>query len=216
MREPDRLRPQPAALTPRPNAVPPAGSRQVLRIADAPAPPASRESDRPESSPRLARGGGWRGLLSTAAVLALLWGGLTGWDPTSWVMGAPAVLAGTALTLLFPPRPRWRLSLPGALHFALWFAVEAVRGAIDVSRRAFAPNMPLAPGFRSHRLTLPPGPARLVFVNAITLLPGTLSAELADDLVVVHMLDTGADLDADLKALEARVRALFALKETDP
>lgn len=158
-----------------------------------------------------------RGLLSTAAALAVLWGALTGWDATSWVMGAPAVAAGTALTLLFPPRPRWRLSLPGALRFVSWFAVQAVRGALDVSRRTLAWHMPLAPGFRSHPLRLPPGPARLVFVNAITLLPGTLSAEISEDRVVVHMLDTRGDLAADLDALETRVRALFAIpdKEND-
>jgi len=152
-----------------------------------------------------------RRFLASALVLALLWGGLTGWRWDGWVMGAPAVLLGAGLGLLLPAGPRWRLSPRGAVVFAVWFAIQSVRGAVDVSRRALSPSLPLRPGFRSHPLRLPPGPARVVFVNTITLLPGSLAAEIAGDRVIVHMLDTGADLAADLDRLERRVRALFAL-----
>ena len=71
--------------------------------------------------------------------------------------------------------------------------------------------MPLRPGYRRHSLALPAGAPRLLFLNTVTLLPGTLSAEVAGDAVIVHMLDTSADLAADLTALKARVAALFAL-----
>jgi multicomponent Na+:H+ antiporter subunit E len=50
-------------------------------------------------------------------------------------------------------------------------------------------------------------------VNTITLLPGTLTAELNDDRLVVHMLDTRTDLAREMGAVEARVRALFALPD---
>lgn len=156
-----------------------------------------------------------RRLVVSVVVLALLWGGLTGWRLDSWAMGVPAVLLGAALGQLMPAGPRWRLSLRGALVFAVWFTVQSVRGAVDVSRRAFSPQMPLRPGFRRYPLSLPPGPARVTFVNVITLLPGTLSAEIEAEavppMVVVHMLDNRADLQGDLGVLEDRVRALFAL-----
>jgi multicomponent Na+:H+ antiporter subunit E len=146
-----------------------------------------------------------------AGLLAALWAGLTGGDAGSWVIGLPAVLAGAAIAGRLAPARLWRLSASGALGFAGWFALQAVRGALDVARRAFDPRLPLAPGWRRHPLTLPPGAPRLVLANAVTLLPGTLTAELARDHLVVHMLDTRADLAADLAPLEARVRALFAL-----
>lgn len=144
-------------------------------------------------------------------VLGLIWGILTGFRVDAVVFGAVAVLAGAALVFVLPDSPGWRLSPAGAVRFALWFARQSVLGAVDVSRRAFLPRMPLHPGFRTYRPALPDGAPRIMFVNTITLLPGTLSAEIAGESVIVHMLDSRADLDSDLKQLETRVAALFAL-----
>lgn len=153
----------------------------------------------------------WRGFVLAVVLLALIWGVLTEFRVDAWVFGVPAVLAGAALVLLMPARPGWRLSPAGLLGFMLWFAVQSVRGAADVARRAMLPDMALRPGFRRYRPRLPQGAPRVLFLNSITLLPGTLSAEIAGDGVVVHMLDTRADLDAELGALEARVAAMFGL-----
>ena len=150
-------------------------------------------------------------LALSALALVLLWGVLTGWRAEGWVFGVPAVALGTASLLMLPASPGWRLSPVGLVVFVLWFAWQALRGGVDVALRAFAPRMGLSPGFRDHTLTLPEGAPRLVFVNAISLLPGTLSADLSGDRLSVHMIDTRSDLDAELAALEARVRALFAL-----
>lgn len=153
----------------------------------------------------------WRRFLGALVVLGLIWAMLTDWRADAWTFGIPAVLTGVALTLLMPPNAGWRLSPRGALGFVLWFAVQSVRGAVDVAGRAFSPRMPLHPGFRRYPLTFHAGAPRVMFVNCITLLPGTLSAETADDEVIVHMLDTRADLQADLGVLEARIAALFVL-----
>jgi multicomponent Na+:H+ antiporter subunit E len=177
---------------------------------------AAARAEAPAASPTVATGRGMRSrgvaALGTGAALALGWAGLTGGAPGSWAIGLPAVLAGAALAWWAGPAPAWRLSPLGALRFGGWFAVQSVLGAWDVARRAFNPRLPVAPGYRRHPLTLPAGAPRLVMANAITLLPGTLTAELHDDHLIVHMLDTGQDLAADLAALEARVRDLFALR----
>ena len=154
---------------------------------------------------------GWRSLFGTVGVFSLLWVGLAGPDPASWVIGAPVIAAATALSFAFPPARRVRVAPLGAIRFIGWFAVASLRGAIDVAGRALAWRMPLAPGLRSYETDLPPGAPRLVFVNAITLLPGTLSAGINGTRVEVHMLDTRVDLAAELAPLETRVRALFAL-----
>ncbi len=148
-------------------------------------------------------------------VLAVIWGALTDWRPDAVVFGGPAVLLGAAVSLLLPDSAHVRLSLRGGVQFILWFCVQATRGAVDVALRAFAPQMPLQPGFRTHTLRLPHGAPRIAFVNTITLLPGTLSAEVHGDILTVHMLDTRADLCSDLSELETRIRALFSLAQ-DP
>lgn len=204
MREPDRLSPsRKIALKAEP--IPVSHALYALRPVEAPeTPPAPRTH---AAAPRR----GWRRLAVTGAALAAVWGGLTGWDPTSWVFGVPVVAAATAFAFHFAPAPAWRLSLPGGLRFAVWFAVASVRSGLDVAGRALGWHLALRPGFRSYCTSLPPGPARICLANTISLLPGTLSAEIAGDRIEVHMLDTGVDLTADLADLEARIRALFAL-----
>jgi len=157
---------------------------------------------------------GWRSLFGTVGFLALLWTGLAGPDPASWVIGAPVIALATALRFAFPPAGRVRVSPFGALRFVGWFAVASFRGATDVAGRALAWHVALEPGIRSYHTDLPAGAPRLVFINAITLLPGTLSAEINGGRIDVHMLDTRTDLAAELAPLEARIRALFGLPAT--
>lgn len=149
--------------------------------------------------------------LRAAAALGVLWWCLTPWDAQAWVIGAPAVLLGTALAAVLAQPVAHRLSPVGALGFAGLFAVGTVAGAVDVARRALHPRMPLAPGFREFALDLPEGPARVLFANSVTLLPGTLSAEIRGDRLLVHSIDTGAELDAALARLRAAVRRLYRL-----
>lgn len=156
----------------------------------------------------------WNGRLRRpllpAVVLSLLWGLLTGWRGESWVFGAPAVLLGLYILTLLPQGQGWRLAPVAVVRFAGWFAVQAVLGAVDVARRALSPRMPLNPGFRSWRTGLPEGTPRVVLANAVTLLPGTLSAEVEGQRLVVHLLDCRADLSAEIGQLETRIAAIFA------
>ncbi|MCH8467143.1 MAG: Na+/H+ antiporter subunit E [Roseinatronobacter sp.] len=179
--------------------------------ADGPEPTDTNAVPALRPGPRRGRWHRLRRWLGAVLVLAVLLGMLTGWRAESLVFGLPAVVLGAMLPLLLPRVPGWRLSLRGALAFALWFAVQSVRGAVDVARRAFAPDMGLRPGFRPYPLTLPQGAPRVMFANTITLLPGTLCAEIEGDMLIVHMLDTRMALEPELAALEGRIRALFAL-----
>lgn len=177
-----------------PTALPPrrAGTRAARRMA----------------APQMPR---WRSFGWSVLVLGALWVLLTDLRTDALAFGVPAVLAGASLVFVLPPARRWRLSPGGLVIFVAWFAVQSVRGAWDVALRALSPQMRLRPGFRRYTPNLPPGTARIVFLNTITLLPGTLAVEVEDDSVIVHMLDTRADLKAELGVLEARVAALFAL-----
>jgi multicomponent Na+:H+ antiporter subunit E len=161
--------------------------------------------------------------LITAGVMTAVWAALLGDQPGSWVLGAPAIIGGTALAATVPgtaraPDTRARLSATGALRFAGWFAWQSVMGASDVAWRAMQPRLPIAPGFRTHVTTLPAGTARTLFANCITLLPGTLTADIDGPNLTIHMLDRRQNLTADLGALEARVAGIWALPsvQADP
>jgi multicomponent Na+:H+ antiporter subunit E len=72
--------------------------------------------------------------------------------------------------------------------------------------------MPLEPAFLDYNLSLPNGAPRLFMANVVSLLPGTLSAELLEGCLKVHVLDVKADVVAELQSLESRVAAVFAPK----
>jgi multicomponent Na+:H+ antiporter subunit E len=93
------------------------------------------------------------------------------------------------------------------LPFFLW---ESLRGGIDVARRALHPDLPLRPALLRYRTGLAEGAPRIFLVHCVSLLPGTLSAALEGDTLMVQVLDAGAPVEEELAALEARVGRLFA------
>ncbi len=147
--------------------------------------------------------------LSRAIGFALIWLILVGPDTASWIIGGPFVIAATLASLtLSKPRDR-TLSLPRLAGFAPYFLSESLRGGLDVAARVMLPRMRVQPGYHLYRVRLQSPLARLVFIDTISLLPGTLSADLRGDLATVHALDVGTDVVDDLTALERRVAALF-------
>jgi multicomponent Na+:H+ antiporter subunit E len=140
---------------------------------------------------------------------AIVWLILVGPDPASWIIGVPFVVAATLASLkLSEPRER-NLSLLSLAGFLPYFLGESLRGGLDVAARVMLPRMRLQPGNREYRVRLKSPAARLVFIDSISLLPGTLSADLRGDRVTVHALDVRTDVVDDLTALERRVAALF-------
>jgi multicomponent Na+:H+ antiporter subunit E len=153
--------------------------------------------------------------LLRAIAFALVWLVLVGPDAASWLIGAPVVVAATlASPGLSEPKHR-TLSLRGLFRFVPYFLWESLRGGLDVAARVMVPHMRVRPGTRPYRVRLRSAPARLVFIDSISLLPGTLSADLRGDLVTVHALDVRSDFEAGLMVLERRVASLFG-ESLDP
>ena len=67
----------------------------------------------------------------------------------------------------------------------------------------------LRPGIIELRVTLPPGGARILLVNALGLMPGTLGVDLDDTTLRLHVLDDSQPVVAETRALEASVAGLF-------
>ncbi len=80
-----------------------------------------------------------------------------------------------------------RFSLLGLLRFLAMFVVESVRGGVDVARRTLGCRLRIRPGFRRYRLHLHDPRARVLLVNCISLLPGTLTSNLDGEHVEVHL-----------------------------
>jgi multicomponent Na+:H+ antiporter subunit E len=148
-------------------------------------------------------------LISRIAVLTFTWWVLAKSALDSWQVGIPAIL--TAIYVdhrLFQPRTsRW--SLGGLIVFGLLFLKLSVTSGIDVVRRTYHPRLPLNPAVVAYPLRLTSEAARNLFVCTVSLLPGTLSAELGKDSLVVHVLDVNRPFRQELKLIEDRVAAVF-------
>ncbi len=142
-------------------------------------------------------------------VFALLWWILTGGAADGWIIGVPVIIFAAWLSLNL-----WGfryLSMIGIARFMPWFLWQSLVGATDVAIRSFKPQMPLHPGLVRQRLRLPPGASRVMLANVVSMLAGTLSANLDDDELVIHALDQRKDMDAMVRDLEPRIAAIFAL-----
>jgi len=149
-------------------------------------------------------------LLGTFVLGLALWKICTGYDPDSWVLGVPAALLFAGMVHANReegPRLRFRV-LP---RFFVYFLAQSVRTGLDVARRALHPRHEVQPGFTRYPSRLPAGAPRAVFANMISLLPGTLSWSLVDDVHKIHMLAGNPLIYEELMELESLVGRLYGI-----
>ena len=152
-----------------------------------------------------------RGILSSTAILAALWWLIVQGRADAWLIGLPAVALATFASVHLGNQALPRLTLTGLPGFLGLFLRESVRGGIDVARRTLGPTLRIQPGFRRYRLNISHPAARVLLINCIGLLPGTLAADLDGDHADLHLLDLAANHDPQLLQLEAAIARLFGL-----
>ena len=153
-----------------------------------------------------------RRVVVLASAYAAVWWLLADGDNGSWLLGAPAVALATVVSAYLareasfqPPR------LGGLMRFTVFFLWESLKGGMDVARRAFQPRVALSPDFIEYNIELPAGPARALFAVSVSLLPGTLTADLDGRRLNLHVLDRYADVLDALQKLELHAAAAFGL-----
>lgn len=148
-------------------------------------------------------------LLIPLPALAFLWWLLSDGDMTSWLVGVPTVLAAAWAVNFLAVDSGGRIRVKGLLSFVPYFLRESVRGAVDVAFLVLKPELPVNPGFATFDTRLTRPQARMLFVNSICLLPGTLAADYQGDRLTIHALDTSADFADDLRQLEVEIARLY-------
>ncbi|MGB5539292.1 MAG: Na+/H+ antiporter subunit E [Gammaproteobacteria bacterium] len=150
-------------------------------------------------------------ILARTAILAGLWWLISQGRLDAWLVGLPAVALASWATIRMADNELPGLSLAGLVVFIALFLRESVRGGLDVARRTLGPELRIEPGFRRYRLHLRHPAARVLLMNCIGLLPGTLAADLDGDQAELHLLDTGENPDLQLLRLEQAIARLFGL-----
>lgn len=148
-------------------------------------------------------------LIQRAVLFMLLWWILTGGRGDGLGLGVVAVALATWVSLrLMPPGRRalrWR-ALPA---LAVYFLGQSLLGGWQVAKMALRPKSGLRPGWQSLKLDLPEGAARVLLLNLIGLMPGTLGARLAGQEIKLHLLDVGQPIEGEVRKLEWHIARLF-------
>ena len=154
----------------------------------------------------------WLRISMWLLLYAAVWFVLTGSDYGSWILGVPVVILATALNLSLANSSGCSFSFLGVLRFVVFFLRQSFLSGFDVMRRAFSPRLKINPGLIPYTTFLPEGTARILFINTISLLPGTLSADLRDNVITVHTIDKDLPVWGNLQNLEAIIAVIFYKK----
>jgi multicomponent Na+:H+ antiporter subunit E len=140
-----------------------------------------------------------------------LWYILSDGKNASWAIGLPVVVLATWFSVMLRPDEYRQLRWYRLLRFLPYFVWQSLRGSIDVAKRALHPRLPLAPDLLQYRMELSSENARILFANIISLLPGTLTADITGECITVHSLTGDQKILDELKGLERRIADMYAL-----
>lgn len=137
-------------------------------------------------------------VLSTAAVLLVFWLAMSG-IYTAFLITA-GVIFSVAITLFCAKRlgvvdregHPIHLSL-NALIYWPWLVWQILLSALTVSRIILTPSLPISPVLLRVKMSQKSDVGKVTYANSITLTPGTVSADIEGDEILVHALtQTGA------------------------
>jgi multicomponent Na+:H+ antiporter subunit E len=150
-----------------------------------------------------------RSIFLRALGFVALWWILAEGRVDGWLLGGVAVVAATWTSITLAPPGKLRIRLAGLIGFLRFFLWNSLRGGMQVAGIALSGRTALRPGIIELRVTLPPGGARILLVNVLGLMPGTLGVDLDDANLRLHVLDDSQPVVAETRALEATIAALF-------
>ncbi len=93
--------------------------------------------------------------------------------------------------------------------------IEVVVANISVALIVLNPRLPISPGIVIMRCDLERSLTRVLFVNSITLCPGTITVELEDNLLIVHAFTKGYGEEVEDWEMYRRLMEMEALYKND-
>jgi len=147
--------------------------------------------------------------ISLAAVLALVWLGISGvYKPLLFALGAGSVMFVVWMSRRMdvvgvehnPILYSWRL-----LAYWIWLLWEIVKSNIDVARAALSPDQLVDPEVFTVSLKLNSAVGKVTYANSITLTPGTVTLLLEDDKVEVHALMRSSAESVRTRSMENKI-----------
>ena len=96
--------------------------------------------------------------------------------------------------------------------YGLWLLSRILLAAWHVTKLVWTRRMRLDPKFIKHHTSLTSETARVLFANSITLTPGTITAEIEGNELLVHQLDGDSSGDITSGLMESHIARIFTRK----
>ena len=110
--------------------------------------------------------------------------------------------------------PKFRLWSRILLYFP-WLFYKIVQSSLHLSKLILHPALPIAPQLISVESKLNHHAAIVLLGNSITLTPGTTTAEVDRNKLIVHALDKVLGEDVENKKIESKIAEIFRDQEPD-
>ena len=110
--------------------------------------------------------------------------------------------------------PRFRLWLRAPLYLP-WLFYKIVQSSLHLSKLILHPALPIAPQLISVESKLNHHAAVVLLGNSITLTPGTITAEVDRNKLIVHALDKVLSESVTSKQIESKIADIFKDEEPD-
>jgi len=150
-------------------------------------------------------------VLRRGLAFAVLWWVLAEGRADSWGVGVMSIALAVTVSLRLLPPQRSRLSIAGLLEFTGFFLLHSVKGGVQVAAIALRPTLDLAPAVLEVPLTLPPGLARVILINTLNLLPGTISMRIEQDTLRLHVLDERWPIAEKVCEIETKIARMLGI-----
>jgi multicomponent Na+:H+ antiporter subunit E len=110
--------------------------------------------------------------------------------------------------------PKFRL-WPRILLYLPWLFYKIIQSSLHLTKLILHPALPIAPQLISVESKLRHQAAVVLFGNSITLTPGTITAEVDRNNLIVHAIDKVSGEDIASKQMESKIADLFKDEEPD-
>jgi multicomponent Na+:H+ antiporter subunit E len=145
-------------------------------------------------------------------LFTIIWILLTGWQPSSWLVGGVVIIMASSLSLYLAPQQqqteRGQINPAKIFLFFCYFFIQSLRGGWDTAKLALRPKQKFSPGVIKYQIEIVNESHIFTFMQVLSLLPGTVSAHQKGREISIHVLDLNSFNRAEIDNCHAWVRKL--------
>jgi multicomponent Na+:H+ antiporter subunit E len=155
-------------------------------------------------------------MLITIGISCVFWLLLTDGEPSSWILGLPAVALTVWGVHQFPlSKESLKINLGPLLKFIPWYLVKSIRGGFEVSRLALSRSLSLTPARFVYECALVDPRSRAIFAMCLNLLPGTTTVKMDAGTIHIHSLTRVGEARLEVAELEEKMGHMLATTSID-